>query len=82
MRQDYVFGPGHVEYFPTWSFWGRTFVRMRNTGSVPTVVMINEDRFHLDPGQETVKDGLWAAFPIRVVNTIEDPGSQVTVHVW
>lgn len=82
MKRDHVMGPGHVEYFPTWSFWGRTFVRMRNTGSVPTVVSINEDRFHLNPEEETVKDGLWAAFPIRVVNSSELPGSQVTVRVW
>ncbi len=81
MKRDHVMGPGHVEYFPTWSFWGRTFVLLRNTGTVPTVVLINEDRFHLNPGEETVKDGLWAAFPIRVVNSIELPGSQVTVRV-
>lgn len=82
MKREYVFGPGHVEYFPTWSFWGRTFVHMKNSGSVPTVVTINEDRIQLEPGQETVKDGLWAAFPIRVVNTNESVGSQVTVRVW
>jgi hypothetical protein len=82
MRTDYVMGPGAIEYFPTWSFWGLTTVRMINTGSVPTVVTINDDRFHLNPGEQTDKDGRWAAFPIRVVNTIELPGSQVTVRVW
>jgi hypothetical protein len=82
MKRDYILGPGAIEYFPTWSFWGRTFVRMINTGSEPTVVMVNEDRFHLNPGEQTDKDGQWAAFPIRVVNTIELPGSQVTVRVW
>ena len=81
MKREYLMGPGHVEYFPTWSFWGRTFVRLVNTGTVSTVVTINEDRFHLDPGQATTKDGLWAAFPIRVVNTSELPGSQVSVTV-
>lgn len=81
MKREYVMGPGHVEYFPTWSFWGRTFVRMVNTGTVPTVMTINEDRFHLNPGEATTKDGLWAAFPIRVVNTSELPGSQVSVTV-
>jgi hypothetical protein len=81
MKKDHILGPGAVEYFPTWSFWGRTFVQLHNSGTVPTVVMINEDRFHLNPDERTEKDGLWAAFPIRVVNTIELPGSQVTVHV-
>jgi hypothetical protein len=81
MKREYILGPGHVEYFPTWSFWGRTFVRMINTGSVPTVVTINDDRFHLNPGEATTKDGQWAAFPIRVVNTSELPGSQVSVTV-
>ena len=81
MKRRYEMAPGHVEYFPTWSFWGRTFVRMDNIGSVPTVVTINEERFHLNPGEGTTKDGLWAAFPIRVVNTSELPGSLVAVTV-
>lgn len=82
MQKTYEFGPGHVDYFPTWSFWGRTFVRMENIGSVPTTVMINEDRFQLEPGQATTKDGQWAAFPIRVANTNESIGSMVRIRVW
>lgn len=81
MKRTYEMAPGHVEYFPTWSFWGRTFVRMDNIGSVPTVVMINDERFHLNPGEGHTKDGQWAAFPIRVVNTSELPGSLVAVTV-
>jgi hypothetical protein len=54
---------------------------MDNIGSVPTVVTINEERFHLNPGEGTTKDGLWAAFPIRVVNTSHLPDSLVAVTV-
>jgi hypothetical protein len=81
MKREYQMGPGHVEYFPTWSFWGTTFVRMVNIGTEPTVILINEERFHLNPGEGHTKDGKWAAFPIRVVNTSELPGSLVSVTV-
>lgn len=81
MKREYQMGPGHVEYFPTWSFWGTTFVRMINIGTEATVVLINDERFHLNPGEAHTKDGKWAAFPIRVVNTSELPGSLVSVTV-
>ncbi|MGN6107479.1 MAG: hypothetical protein ACTHU0_20385 [Kofleriaceae bacterium] len=81
MKRAYPLGPGHFETFPTWSFWGETRVRLDNTGSVPTIALVGDQRFHLNPGEGTTTSGKWAAFPIRVTNTSELPGSQLTVRV-
>lgn len=81
MKREYQLGPGHFETFPTWSFWGETRVRLDNTGSVPTIALVGDQRFHLNPGEGTTTSGKWAAFPIRVTNTSELPGSQLTVRV-
>ncbi len=82
MRQEYVLQNGHFETFPTWSFWGETTIRMDNTGSVPTTALVNDQRFHLNPGEGTTTSGKWAAFPVRVTNSSEHPGAQLTVRVW
>jgi hypothetical protein len=81
MKRPYVLGPGGYEYFPTWSFWGSTKVHLHNTGSLPTTILVNEVRIQLEPGQEKDEEGRWAAFPVRVVNTNESVGSEVTVVV-
>jgi len=81
MKREYFLPPGGYEVFPTWSFWGETNVRLDNTGSVPTVALINDQRFHLNPGEGTTVPGKWAAFPIRVTNSSELPGSQLRVYV-
>lgn len=82
MKREYVLQNGHFEVFPTWSFWGETFVRLDNTGSVPTVAIVGDQRIHLNPGEGTTTSGRWAAFPVRVMNTSESPGAQLTVRVW
>jgi hypothetical protein len=81
MNREYALGPGHYEIFPTWSFWGETNVRIVNTGAVPTTVLVNDQRFHLNPGEATTVPGKWAAFPVRVTNTSELPNSEVHVRV-
>jgi hypothetical protein len=82
MKREYVLQNGHFEVFPTWSFWGETFVRLDNTGTVPTVAIVGDQRIHLNPGEGTTTSGRWAAFPVRVTNTSESPGAQLTVRVW
>ena len=81
-NEDYRLGPGRFETFPTWSFWGETKYSMTNTGSVPTVVLANDRRYHLNPQEGTEDSGKFAAFPLRIINTIELPGSEVTIRVW
>jgi hypothetical protein len=81
MKRDYILNSGDFEWFPTWSFWGETKVRMVNVGQIPVVVLINDDRFQLEPGQATSKGGKWAAFPIKVTNATESVGSMVQITV-
>lgn len=81
MQREYILASGDYEVFPTWSFWGETKVRMVNTGPIPVVVLINEERFQLEPGQAHSEGGKWAAFPIKVTNASETVGSQVSVTV-
>jgi hypothetical protein len=81
MKREYFLPSGGYEVFPTWSFWGETNVRLDNTGTVPTVALVNDLRFHLNPGEGTTVPGKWAAFPVRVTNSSELPGSQLRVVV-
>ena len=52
-KTEYRLAPGHFETFPTWSFWGETHFTLLNTGSVPTVAIANDCRYHLNPGEST-----------------------------
>jgi hypothetical protein len=79
---EYRLGSGRVETFPTWSFWGETKYSMFNSGTVPTVVLANDRRYHLNPQEGTEDSGKFAAFPLRIINTSELPGSEVTIKVW
>lgn len=81
-KTEYRLAPGHFETFPTWSFWGETHYSLLNTGTVPTVAMANDRRYHLNPGESTEDSGKFAAFPLRITNTIESPGSELAVTVW
>jgi hypothetical protein len=82
LGQIYTIANGAFEDFPTWSFWGETHVRMDNTGTIPTTVLVNDARYFLNPGEGTTMSGKWAAFPIRITNASEDKSAMVTVRVW
>ena len=63
-------------------FLGETHYTLLNTGTVPTVAMANDRRYQLNPGESTEDSGKFAAFPLRITNTIESPGSELAVTVW
>ncbi|NJM55150.1 MAG: hypothetical protein HC841_03825 [Verrucomicrobiae bacterium] len=80
-NQPHVIGPGDFLETGTRPWFARTYISVKNTGTIPATVVVADHWLHLEPDQEHTVDGAWAAFIVRIRNASDDPNSQFTVTV-
>lgn len=85
-RHEHLVPSGASIAFSTWSYWGRTTLRLKNSGSgAAQVDLVSGDglleSFTLGPGEEWTMAGTWGGRRIGVLNRSPEP-STLLASVW